>query len=309
MQTTLSVRYSISVLTVFLVIGMTGCEIGNEKKPLTQTAAKVNSEEISVHQINYILGRNNISSLPPEQVSKVRREILDRLVDQQLTVEEALQKKLDRAPSTLMALESARREILSRAYIEQLIAAQPKPTRDEAKKYFSEHPLLFVERRIYGIQELVFPASDKLTGPLHDMVTSGKSMDDIAAWLKARDVKFSGQSTTRPAEQIPLELLPKLHALKDGQALVLDNEQNVIVMRLVNSQAAPVSEAIALPKIMQFLGNQRAGETIENEMKRIKGKATISYLGEFSDAQPLNPAPIKKESANSMVEKGIVGIR
>ena len=120
-----------------------------------------------------------------------------------------------------MAIEAARREILSRAYLEQIAAAQPKPTPEEAKKYIAEHPQLFAERRIFNIQEIVLPASSTATANLREMVTAGKSMDDIANWLKSKDIKFSGGSATRPAEQIPLDLLPKVHALKDGQGCLL----------------------------------------------------------------------------------------
>ena len=45
-------------------------------------------------------------------VLAARREVLDRLVDQELAVEKAIEKKLDRSPEVLLALENARREIL-----------------------------------------------------------------------------------------------------------------------------------------------------------------------------------------------------
>ena len=59
----------------------------------------------------------------------------------------------------LLALENARREILARAYVEQITAGEPKPTIEEAKKYYAENPSLFAERRIYNIQEIVLPAT------------------------------------------------------------------------------------------------------------------------------------------------------
>ena len=67
-------------------------------------------------------------------------------------------------------------------------------------------------------------------------------------------------AATRAAEQIPLELLTKLHALKDGQTMVVANPQGFNVVRVATSQTAPVPEANALPRIEQFLSNQRAAE-------------------------------------------------
>ena len=78
------------------------------------------------------------------------------------------------------------------------------------------------------------------------MLDSGKPMEDIAQWLKGKDIKFAAGTATRSAEQIPLELLPKIHPLKVGQGLILQSPQTVTVMRLAAAQSAPVSEEAAL---------------------------------------------------------------
>jgi len=313
MRTLLSTRFILTALAAALLIGLSACGSKDGKKPASQVAAKVNSEEISVHQINFVLGRSNAAAIPPEQAPRVRREILNKLIDQQLAVEQAVDKKLDRSPDVLMALEAARRDILARAFLEQIAAAQAKPTPEEAKKYIAEHPQLFAERRIYTIQEIVLPAAANIAGNLRDMIAAGKSMEDIANWLKAKDIKFMTGSATRPAEQIPLDILPKLHTLKDGQGLVLEKAPSVTVMRLVSSQASPVPEAVALPRVQQFLGNQRAGEAAERELKQLKAKAKITYQGEFAEGAPV-PAPdkapaVEQKKAASNIEKGVAGLK
>ena len=116
------------------------------------------------------------------------------------------------------------------------------------------------------------------------MLDSGKSMENIAQWLKGKDIKFAAGTATRSAEQIPLELLPKIHPLKVGQGLILQSPQSITVMRLVAAQSVPVTEEAALPRIQQFLGNQRAMEAAKQEFKTLKAKAKITYMGEFADA-------------------------
>jgi EpsD family peptidyl-prolyl cis-trans isomerase len=272
------------LLVLGVTLGLAACGSKDVEKPATQIAAKVNSGEISVHQLNYVLTRTGASSASPEAAPKIRREILDKLVDQELAVEQALEKKLDRSPEVIMAIENARREILARAYIEQVTANTAKPTIDEAKKYYSEHPQLFSERRVYNIQEIVLPASTGVGEELRSMLDSGKSMENIAQWLKGKDIKFAAGTATRSAEQIPLELLPKIHPLKVGQGLILQSPQSITVMRLVAAQSVPVTEEAALPRIQQFLGNQRAMEAAKQEFKTLKAKAKITYMGEFADA-------------------------
>jgi EpsD family peptidyl-prolyl cis-trans isomerase len=313
-------------LLALLALGLVACDRKDAEKPASQIAAKVNSGEISVHQINYILSRTNTGASTPETAPKIRREILDRLVDQELAVEQAVEKKLDRSPDVLMAIENARREILARAYVEQITAAMTKPTVDEAKKYYAEHPQLFAERRIYNIQEIVLPATAGVADELRKMLESGKSMEDIAGWLKGKDIKFAGGSATRPAEQIPLELLPKIHPLKVGEGLIMQNPQSVTVMRLAASQSVPVSEEVALPRIQQFLGNQRGAEAAKQQFKELKAKAKITYMGEFADtgkSATSQPAAVPAAStagsgsdrsapnstADIAVEKGIAGLK
>lgn len=314
MQTT-GKKFSLTVLTISLILGLTACGSKEEKKPATQVAAKVNADEISVHQINYVLSRSGAaSSITPEQAPKVRREILDKLVDQQLAVEQAVEKKLDRSPDVLMALEAGRREILARAYVEQLAAGLSKPSVAEAKTYYTEHPQLFSARRVFNIQEIVIPAGGAGEAPrLREMVAAGKTMDEIATWLKGKAIKFTGGSATRPAEQIPLEILPQVHALKDGQGLVLESSPSVTVLRVVASQSSPIAEAVALPRIQQYLGNKRAGEAVAAEFQQLKAKAKIVYEGEFAGAAPA-PAPVAAApavapSGNTAIEKGVAGLK
>lgn len=316
-------KHILPTLSLLFAFGLAACGGKEAEKPASQIAAKVNSGEVSVHQINYVLSRTRAEASTPEAAPKIRREILDRLVDQELAVEQAIEKKLDRSADVLMAIENARREILARAYIEQITAAMPKPTVDEAKQYYAEHPQLFAERRIYNIHEIVLPASAGVASELREMIDAGKSMEDIASWLKGKDIKFAGGSATRPAEQIPLELLPKIHPLKVGQSLVLESPQSITLMRLAAAQSVPVAEAAALPRIQQFLGNQRASEAAKQEFKALKAKAKITYMGEFADtdnsaasqaasgiATPnIADARATKSSGDIAVEKGVAGLK
>jgi EpsD family peptidyl-prolyl cis-trans isomerase len=315
-------KFLLPILALPFIIGLTACGSKDAEKPATQVIAKVNSGEISVHQINYVLSRSGAGSVSQEMAPKVRRQVLDRLIDQELAIEQALEKKLDRTPDVITALDAARREILARAYIDQITGAVLKPTSEEAKKYYSEHPQLFSERRIYNIQEIMLPATEGVADELNKLLTTGKSMEDLVSWLKGKSIKFSGGSATRPAEQIPLELLSKIHTLKVGQGLVIAGPQSITVMRIAAAQSAPVSESVALPQIQQFLSNQRKAEAATEDIKQLKAKAKISYMGEFAGAESNSSVtqavavPIaesgnsKSESTtDSAIERGVASLK
>ena len=303
-----------------LILGLSACGNKDDKKTATQVAAKVGSEEISVHQINQVLSRNNSAGASPAAVLAMSREVLEKLIDQQLAVEQATEDKLHRSPEVVSQIEAARRDILARAYMQKIAGTLPKPSAEEIKKYYAGHPQLFSERRIFNVQEIVAPNAPGLADQLRAQAAAGKPIVDIANWLKSKDIKFDGGSATRAAEQIPLERLLQIHALKDGQSVVMETPQAITLVRVASSQTSPVAEAAALPRIEQFLTNQRASEAVAANIKQLRAATKISYMGEFAKAEgtaavpaaPTAPAPTESTppaSTKTTIEKGVAGLK
>src|SRR5512133_106583 len=262
-MTSSSTRFALSLLTAGLVLGLSACGKKDDQKIVTQVAAKVGSEEISVHQINQVLSR----TFTEGTAQAMSRVVLEKLIDQQIAVDQAIENKLHRTPEVLSQIEAARREILTRAYMQKIASALPKPSADDAKIYFAEHPQLFSERRIFNVQEIVAPMAAGTAEQLRRYASAGKPIEQAAAWLKSRDIKFAGGSATRAAEEIPLELLAQVSALKDGHSTVLEAPESITLLHVISSQRVPVDEATALPRIEQFLGNQRASEAVAATIK------------------------------------------
>lgn len=275
------------------VVLSAGCGRDENKRAASQVAAHVNSDEITIHQVNAVLAR--APELRPENRAGAKKLALERLVDQQLAVQQALRRKLDRSPEVLQALEAARAEVLARAFADEIARHQPKPSSEEAGKYYAEHPELFAQRRVFLLEEISVAQPEELSG-LAEVVAKARSTQDVAAWLKARDVKFTQNRGTRAAEQIPLEQLPKLHAMKEGDMRLVDaGAGRLQVVRLLASRTVPVDEATAGPRIQQFLFNRRASEALAKEMKEVRSAAKIEYRGEFAaDSSKAGPAAAAK---------------
>ena len=312
-----------AVLVSSLALGLVACGNKDEKKVATQVAAKVGSEEISVHQINQVLSRANTAGASPQAAQAMSREVLEKLIDQQLAVEQATEEKLHRSPEVVAQIEAAKRDILARAYMQKIAGTVAKPTAVEIKKYYAEHPQLFSERRIFNVQEIVVAAAPGLAEQLRGFAAAGKPIVDVANWLKAKNIKFDGGSATRAAEQIPLERLGQIHALKDGQSLVLESPQSITLLRVASSQSSPVTEAAALPRIEQFLTNQRASEAVAARIKDLRAATKVTYMGEFAKADagapaapasapalaPLTAASSSVSDYTSAIEKGVAGLK
>jgi EpsD family peptidyl-prolyl cis-trans isomerase len=304
------------------LLTLSACGSKDAPKPSTQVAAKVGSEEISLHQINTALAQGNSRGATPEQMQVLSRSTLEGLIDQQVAVDQAIEVKLNRDPDVIAQIEAARRGVLANAYIKQYASTLPKPDEQEAKKYFAEHPALFSERRVYTVQELVAPRSPEVLAQFNAMASANKSVDEVMTWLKSQNISFNPISASRPAEQIPLDLLPRMHVLKDGQDLVFSAPGSVTFLRLVSSRTVPVPEAAALPRIAQYLGTQRTVDAITAHIKTLRGKTSVVYLGEFATPLPATavseaPAPAAAEApaasapakVSNTLEKGVAGLK
>ena len=282
MSTSLNLAF---IVLIFALAFTTGCgknDDATDPKIATQVAARVNGDEITVHQVNDVLARN--PNIAPEFANQAKGEILDRLIDQQLTKQKAIENKLDRSPKVMRAIEAAKSEILARAYQEQIAESLPRPVPVEVHEYYKQHPELFAQRRVFDLEELAFVANSEIATGLREQLTKAHSLQQIADWLQSQGVKFAANRGVRAAEQVSLEMLPKIQAMKEGemQLFELDGARFQII-RLVASKAVPVDEASVTPRIQQYLANQNTNEALAKEMKKIKERAKIEYLGEFAD--------------------------
>jgi hypothetical protein len=189
-------------------------------------AARVNADPITRQELEQARGRG---------------ESIERLIEQRLARQHAIEQGLDRAPQIVQAIESARSEILARAYRQLVAESQPRPTREEIARFYREHPELFSDRRVFTLEE--------------------------------REGSFTVNRFTRPAEELPLELLPRLHAMAAGELIVHEGQ----TLRLVAARLAPLDEAAAAPLIEKFLLARRSSEALAAEMKRLRGQARIEY--------------------------------
>ena len=294
----LSVSRVAIVSAAALVVLLAGCGDKKKDKPATQTAAKVNKEEITVHQINFVLQQQR--SLAPEQAASASQVVLERLIDQELALQKAQDQKLDRDPRVVQQLEAARREIIARAYVEKIGTGAPKPSPAEIKVYYDAHPALFKERRVYSLQEIGVEATAEQIPELQAKLASAKDIPAFIDYLKANNFKFSANQAVRAAEQLPLANLDRFAQLKDGQAIFNAVPKGAQIVALAASRSQPIDEARATPAIEQFLLNERKRKVVEDDLKGLRAAAKVEYVGEYAKGgarEAKAPAPAASEAA------------
>jgi EpsD family peptidyl-prolyl cis-trans isomerase len=304
-QRSISKRFAIPALLIAATLAVVACGHGEGDKKASQVAAKVNGDEITVHQINQAMQR--LSNVPESQVKQTQKQILDRLVDQQLLVQKAIDQKLDRDPNVLAAIEASRRQILAQAYIQKVAGGAAKGTDTEAKEFYVKHPELFQERRIYRFAQIAIAVQgdqqQALRAKLEELDKSpdkGRILPQLADWLNQQGIKFRATQTTQAAEQLPLEALPRYQQMKVGDLMFQPSPQGVVVSQLTAAQTQPLNEEQAKPYIEQYLQNRERLRLSEDEMKRLRAAAKIEYLGDFAkleEEQPSGSQPPAAEAA------------
>ncbi len=259
-----------------------------KEKGASQTAAKVNKEEVTVHQINFVLQQQR--GLKPEQADAASKQILERLIDQELAVQKADEMKLDRDPRVVQQLEAVKREVLARAYADKVGEAAAKPTAEEIKKYYDDNPALFSQRRVYSLQEIQIEAPAEQVPALRAKLGEVKNIGEFVEHLKTTGLRFAGNQAVRTAEQLPLGSLKTFAAMKDGQALMNPTPNGAVVIVLAGSRAQPVTEEQARPAIEQFLVNDRKRKLLEDDRKALRAAAAIEYVGKFVGGAASAPA-------------------
>lgn len=281
---------------ITLVVGCNEKETGekNEKKA-TQVAVKVNDSEITVHQVNQVL-QSSGGQLPANAANK----IVEGLIDQELLVQKAISNHLDRDPNIVMALENARRQVLSQSYIQKQVLDKTPIDSNTKQEYFDKNANLFSKRRVYQFQ--VFSLDiPKLDSTLSAGLENLSKPEQVKELLNKNSIKFEEEAVTKPAEQLPIEMLDTFAKAKIGDIILLPQPQpqsKVLLMQVVNFIERPVTFKQAENQIEQFLVTTRNKEKLESHLKQLRSVAQITYEGDFAkkDKEEISSSPVENSS-------------
>ncbi|MPZ44206.1 MAG: peptidyl-prolyl cis-trans isomerase, EpsD family [Betaproteobacteria bacterium] len=302
-----------SVGSLLLVAVLAGCG-SEEDKPASQTAAKVNDDEVTVHQINAELQRLAGNLPQGADTEAATKRILEGLIDQTLLVQQAVEAKLDRDPQVLQQLESSRRQILAQAYVDRQAAGSPA-TPEQIKEFYAKHPGLFEHRRVYAFREFVFERA-KYSEQLREQLNAAKTPADVSKILNAAGIRYRERNSTRPAEALPIEALPRIAKMNKGDTAAFTDQNVANVLMLLDYAEQPVPMERATQAIQRYLFNQKRREVAQDSAKDLRAKAKIEYVGNYakSDVDAVDakssPAPATQEQkADDHIEKGVAGLR
>jgi EpsD family peptidyl-prolyl cis-trans isomerase len=261
---------------------------GHESDPV---AATVNGEKIRIRQLESLLAQ---SGTGVGEDARAAAGALERIIDQELLAQKARKAGLERDPRVAEEIEAARRRILGQAWLERVAVGSGREMRDEVERFYRDNPALFRQRRVYRVLEVSAIAPQEMVAEIRKAASGAASLHDVAAWLEASHVPFNVSTASRPAEQIPMNVLPRVAGMRQGQIAVFATPRGASIVQLLRSSEMPLTERQAAPVIERYLLNRRRADIALAEVARLRAAATIKYLGDYparsAGSPPAGPA-------------------
>ena len=286
---------------VLAVIGgfiLAGCSKGDAQKSPGQTLARVDGYELTVHQLS-----TELKFAPQASANEpvLKSQALQSLINRRLLVAEAEHAKLDRDPEIMQAIERQKEQVLVQALLQRKAAAAAKPTAGEVQAYYQANPALFANRKVYDMRQIAMPTGAVST-ELRDYVDSGKSFDEVIAWLDKNNVPYSTASASHSTADLPQQIVNNLDMIGSGKPFVVRDPNRVTIASLRLVKDMPLDEATARPQIEQYLTNRKMRELANADLARLRAAAKIEYLD-----QSLAPASNdeKKHIAGNEVQGAV----
>jgi EpsD family peptidyl-prolyl cis-trans isomerase len=299
-------RIGMGILVMAVAVYLAGCSDKKKGKEASQVAVKVNNDEITVHQINQELSK--LGNVAPEQAKRAANQVLRSIVDQQVFVQKAIEEKMDRDPQVVQSLDAARRQILAQSYIQKLTANVAKPTDAEIADYYQKNPALFAERRIYRLQEVIVQTTPSNVETIKAELAKAAQFGGFIQWLKDQRIPARAAQSVKAAEQLPMELLPRLAKMQNGQALNMMGGNMMNIVFVADSQSQPRTLEQSRADIERFVTTAKKRGVAMAELKKLREKAKIEYLGDYSDAGK-DAAPAAPAADQGAVERGAAGLK
>jgi hypothetical protein len=149
---------------------------------------------------------------------------------------------------------------------------------------------------------------------MRDQLNAAKTPADVAKVLSAGGIQYRETNSTRPAEALPIEALPRIAKMAKGDTIAFTDRNLADLLMLLDYTEQPIGLDRATPFIQQYLVNQKRREFAQSKVKELRANAKIEYVGSFAQGEggdkaaevKVPAAPEKKEDDH--IRKGISGM-
>jgi EpsD family peptidyl-prolyl cis-trans isomerase len=260
------------LLLAFVVCALIACHAKVLQQPTADILATVNGVAINAPQIREaeaLVLQNAV-----DDGAQVQRSEIDRMIEQELLAQQARSSKLDHDPSVMLAIEEAKRHALAGAWLSRVAAAVPIPEEAEIHDYYTNHAYLYSERSAYKFQYAVFWVDeDRLTKLKRDL--ERQRFDAAVNLLSSNNIQVSVHDTEKAGDQLDEDIARQLATLSNGQTALIRVNEEFLLLQLLQSRPAPVSESEARLEVVRAVMAQRVNQRIRELTASLRASAHI----------------------------------
>lgn len=271
----------VMVASAAAIVLLAGCD----KKPGGQVVAVVNGQEITQQDLNAELQGATIAPTADKKV--VMAQVLQRVIDRTLLVQKAKAEGLDKSPAYLSQLRRAEDGLVVNLLTTKAAKGIALPDAGAVDNFMSQNPTLFVARKIYKLDQIVFaqPSDASVLRQLEPAHT----LEAVQTILTAAGIQYTRGAAQLDTASIAPEIAAKIAALPAGEPFIVPDKGRVIASVITGMTSNPTPAAQARPAALELLRQQALGSAMQKQLEAARSAAKIDYQPNF--------APPKKSNA------------
>lgn len=264
-----------------------------EKTPTGQVVAVVNGEEVSLQELNAELQGQQI----PENVDRqaVMNQILQRVIERKLLVQQGREQGLDRDPEYLAQQRRMNETLMVQMLGQRAARAIRIPAAGEIDKFIADNPAMFGNRTRYALEQLQFeaPANMQTLRPLED----DKTLAEVAASLDELGIRYQRGRSVLDSATAPPDLMAQVLRLPEGEPFIVPVQGRLVASVITGRETVPTPAEQARPAATEALRRQQLQQTLERQLEAARSSAQIEYQEGYGAPAGAKGGPAPKTGA------------
>lgn len=265
---------------------------GCHKEPKGQILAIVNGEEISLQELNAELQGTRI----PDSVDrdKLRKQVLQRLIDRKLIVQKAREQGLDKTPEFVTQQRRLEENLLVTMLGQKIASTVPMPDDRDITQYIADNPTQFAGRQRLLLDQIQFaaPKDPKQLLTLRDAHT----LEALAAGIQKLGLGMSRGKGVIDTGRLDPALVKVINELPPGEPFVLPSNGQYVASVIVGRDATPTPTPIARQAAAEMVRRKELVAESKAQVARARSSAEIQYQpGYEPDKSAIKASQAKEE--------------
>ena len=264
------------------------------KEPKGQIVAIVNGDEITMQELNGEFQGVNIPDSADRK--RLRKEVLQRLIDRKLIVQKAREQGLDKTPEYISQQRRLEENLLVSMLGQKIAQTVPMPDDRDVRQYIVDNPTQFSQRQQLLLDQIQFQAPRDVNKLM--TLKDSHSLDDIAAGLEKLKLNYSRGKGVIDTGRLDPQLMRKINELPAGEPFVLPSNGQFVASVIVGRANVTTPDNIARQAATEIVRRRALVNESRAQIAHARTDAQIQYQPGFEPdpkkgAKPAAPAAKK----------------